>query len=357
MVRKWEKNWNFWTSFARSSNAYKSFNPFLLEILHHHEKHSQEQKSGCDRSWECWSGSGERAKRSRIKWVFLEKSQTRTIQPNSLEEAFWFLIPLSPFLYVQRETTFDSSDAYLHRSSSFAGCRVTIFERRSLPGGIWQYDEPGECIFKFDANGQAYPTSEAVRAFPASPMYDGLRTNIASDLMSFRDSPFEKGTELFPSRNQVNRYLQDWAEKENLTHLIRFDTAVTSVRKVGSVWQIKSTNLKKSIETVEQYDFVIVSTRRWSAMIEEITNDIWLSSLSQVASGRCNEPSIPFIAGLWNFKGEMLHSAWYRDPTVFRNKVRNGFKVSLSLKTFWHSNLVFFLRLFSFLGTKVPEWM
>lgn len=139
---------------------------------------------------------------------------------------------------------------------------MTIFERRSLPGGIWQYDEPGECIFKFDANGQAYPTSEAVRAFPASPMYDGLRTNIASDLMSFRDSPFEKGTELFPSRNQVNRYLQDWAEKENLTHLIRFDTAVTSVRKVGSVWQIKSTNLKKSIETVEQYDFVIVSTRR-----------------------------------------------------------------------------------------------
>lgn len=101
-------------------------------------------------------------------------------------------------------------------------------------------------------------------------MYEGLRTNITSDLMTYRDSPFEDGTELFPSRGIVNDYLQRWTEKENLNGLVRFNTKVKEIKRIqadeastngeGSLWQVHSEDIMTGIQSEEEYDYIVVST-------------------------------------------------------------------------------------------------
>lgn len=43
-----------------------------------------------------------------------------------------------------------------------------------------------------------------------------------------------------------------------------------------------------------------------------------------VANGSDSRPFIPHIGGLWDWKGEILHSRWYRDPKAFAGKVSPG---------------------------------
>lgn len=40
-----------------------------------------------------------------------------------------------------------------------------------------------------------------------------------------------------------------------------------------------------------------------------------------VANGSDSRPLIPYIDGLWDWKGEILHSRWYRRPEAFAGKV------------------------------------
>lgn len=42
-----------------------------------------------------------------------------------------------------------------------------------------------------------------------------------------------------------------------------------------------------------------------------------------VANGSDSRPFIPYIDGLWDWKGEVLHSRWYRDAKVFAGKVNS----------------------------------
>ncbi|KAK0554376.1 monooxygenase [Tilletia horrida] len=198
-----------------------------------------------------------------------------------------------------------------------------LFERRPHLGGIWQYDDPGECSFVFDERGAGHPVSSlpagsgsgssslsgSRRAWPPSPMYEGLRTNIPRDLMCFRDFPDERHDEqaaLFPSRGTVQSYIEAFAAQKELLPFIRFNTDVVSVHRIAhrpgpigpqSKWAVVSRALDgSSVETREEYDYVVV------------------------AAGRCNRPKVPLLPGLWLWKGKLLHSAWYRTPTVFRGQ-------------------------------------
>ena len=56
---------------------------------------------------------------------------------------------------------------------------VTVYERRSRVGGIWQHDaEPGPCRVRFDQDGTPAVVWEGAK--PPGAMYEGLRTNIPS---------------------------------------------------------------------------------------------------------------------------------------------------------------------------------
>lgn len=128
-------------------------------------------------------------------------------------------------------------------------------------------------------------------------MYEGLRTNIPSDLMSFRDAPFKEGTPLFPDRAAVLEYLASFADQIGMREHTRFSTRVTGVERVAtspSAWQV--TSVGPQGPQCETFDHVAI------------------------ASGWCSVPHIPLISGLEHFRGEQWHSAWYRTPTIFRDK-------------------------------------
>lgn len=192
----------------------------------------------------------------------------------------------------------------------------TVFERRDDVGGIWQFDEivqPGYLAWESDqgdlrAVGKDVEDSRRRLRYgwrdrwPPGPMFDGLRTNIPSDLMEYRDVPFDSKTPLFPSRKTVQNYLKRYAEENKLVPHIRFNTSVTSLKKDDKKgqWLLKSRDL----------------------LHEKTNDDEKLETFSHIAvcHGRCNTPNIPNIVGLETFQGIISHSAWYRDPSMIKEK-------------------------------------
>ncbi len=193
---------------------------------------------------------------------------------------------------------------------------VTLFERRTGFGGVWTYDaDPGNCDVRFDRHGRAHALwggrkdgDDAGRFCPPGPMYDGLRTNLPCDIMTYRSHPYPPQTPLFPSRQMVEKYIVDFANTLEPIDT-RLATAVQSVRRVshdptaaaksigaGSKWAVRSIDTTTGVERDEEFDCVVL------------------------ASGRCNTPSIPFVKGLWDFQGTVMHSAWWRSPVPFAGR-------------------------------------
>lgn len=259
------------------------------------------------------------------------------------------------------------------------GYHVTVYERRARCGGLWDLDRldllqaPGPSAARphqerfpatlvFDKYGAPMITwsraaaaaargekmtpglaeaEEAARR-PPSAIYEGLRTNIPSDLMSFRDVPFPDDAPLFPQRIQVMGYLQALArklglepplppgqrngttamadaavgsldtDKVDMRFLTRVKTLYRSTQgrgadsvdglKLGTKWTIVS----EAVAPTEEKEGILIPGERVDVFDHVI-----------VASGRCNTPALPFVPGLWNFRGKVLHSAWYRHPYAF----------------------------------------
>lgn len=193
---------------------------------------------------------------------------------------------------------------------------VTLFERRTAFGGVWTYDaDPGDCDVRFDRHGRAHALwggrkdgDDSGRFCPPGPMYDGLRTNLPCDIMTYRSHPYPPQTPLFPSRATVEKYIVDFANTLEPIDT-RLATAVKSVQRIshdpaaasqsigaGSKWAIRSIDTTTGKERDEEFDCVVL------------------------ASGRCNTPSIPFVKGLWDFRGTVMHSAWWRSPVPFAGR-------------------------------------
>ena len=179
-------------------------------------------------------------------------------------------------------------------------------------GGVWNYTEdtfdesssvpqndPNKAtegpIWKGDANKK--------EPIFISPMYDKLITNLPHPLMQFSDQGFPDGTQLFPPRQTVLRYLEDYARE--VTAFIRFQTQVLDVRSClreqCHFWSVKTQDVRSQRTTEGNYDAVVV------------------------ASGHYTVPHIPDIKGMsaWNnmYPGAILHSKFYRTPDRFCDKV------------------------------------
>lgn len=136
-----------------------------------------------------------------------------------------------------------------------------------------------------------------------SAMYDDLETNLPHSLMRFSDVPFPKGTQLFPHRDEVLRYLDEYGRQVH--ELIHFRTQVLDVRSISlgkrQSWIVTTKDLETERVAEAEYDAVVV------------------------ANGHYNVPRIPNIKGIsaWNEKypGAILHSKFYRTPERFRDKV------------------------------------
>ena len=135
-----------------------------------------------------------------------------------------------------------------------------------------------------------------------TPMYERLESNIPHFLMRHSDAPALTDNQLFTGREEVLRYLEDYAE--DVRHLIKFETQVIDVhlRSVDDVdsWLLKARVLGPDALIEHAYDAVVV------------------------ASGHFNVPFVPDLAGLreWSraYPGSVIHSKAYKRPESFRDK-------------------------------------
>ena len=137
--------------------------------------------------------------------------------------------------------------------------------------------------------------------FP-TPMYDGLETNIPNSLMEHSDDHSLRKHQLFPSRETVLEYLEDYAA--DIKHLVHFRTQVTDIRltkREGQhTWSMQVRELASNQSVEKEFDAVCV------------------------ANGHYNVPMIPDIKGIrqWDMAnpGVITHSKFYRNAAAYRNK-------------------------------------
>ena len=135
---------------------------------------------------------------------------------------------------------------------------------------------------------------DGVKRFKATTaMYDELETNLPRVWMSYSDTPFSPNDALYPPRQVVSKYLEDYAE--DVKRLIKFHTQVVDIQLQSSgkdLWSVRTRNLASAEETVKQYDAVAV------------------------CSGHYTVPFVPEIPGMekWNATrpGAIIHSKYFR---------------------------------------------
>ncbi|XP_047340335.1 flavin-containing monooxygenase FMO GS-OX-like 7 [Impatiens glandulifera] len=174
------------------------------------------------------------------------------------------------------------------------GHKVTVFEKSSKIGGTWVYDPRIESDpISIDPN----------REIVHSSLYLSLRTNLPRDLMGFSDYPFsvrENGDPRnYPGHEEFLLFLNDFVRNFEITELIRFNSEVVGVERVGSGyggWSVEFKNKSGSFET-EIFEAVLI----------------------------CNgHQTIPILAnppGMEKWKGKQIHSHNYRVPKPFLDQI------------------------------------
>nr|WP_309402167.1 NAD(P)-binding domain-containing protein [Aminobacter niigataensis]WMD00104.1 NAD(P)-binding domain-containing protein [Aminobacter niigataensis] len=151
---------------------------------------------------------------------------------------------------------------------------VTIFEIGSQIGGMWCYGND---------NG-------------LSSAYETLHINSTRDITHFHDFPFKDGVQMFPDHRDMHEYLVAYATKFGLVEHIRFNTKVVSVKPAEGFtdasprWEV----MTAAGETLP-FDRVIVASGHLSTPVHD-----------------------PLLRD--GFKGEYLHSHYYREPRPFVGK-------------------------------------
>lgn len=166
------------------------------------------------------------------------------------------------------------------------GHDVVIYEQSDRPGGVWAYSAEVETdLLGKDANRRVY-----------SSLYKNLRTNLPSDIMAFKNFPFDEtgggdsSWPRFPHHSCVFQYLLKYIERFELEPLIQFNAKVDLVSPVESGWSVKVNGGE------ERFDAVMV------------------------CSGHFSEPRVPQVEGIEKFNGDKLHSHNYRSPDAFEGK-------------------------------------
>ena len=111
-----------------------------------------------------------------------------------------------------------------------------------------------------------------------------MRTNLSHYSCAFSDFPWPPGSEVFPVRSEIIKYLTAYAAEFNLLKFIHFGARVTSVRAVGAHgWRLDM--VYSGQQETEVFDDVIIATGFFSA------------------------PYTPEFEGLGQFRGEIRHAA------------------------------------------------
>ncbi|WP_158996955.1 NAD(P)-binding domain-containing protein [Pigmentibacter ruber] len=165
---------------------------------------------------------------------------------------------------------------------------IVCFEKQKNWGGLWNYTwETG-----VDRDGEPVHGS----------MYRYLWSNGPKECLEFADYTFEEhfGRQIpsYPPREVLFDYIQGRVEKSGVKKWIKFQCPVKNVEFNNETKKfiLRYRNLKRDIEQIEVFDYVIV------------------------ASGHYSFPNYPIFSGMNKFNGRILHAHDFRDALEFKDK-------------------------------------
>jgi putative flavoprotein involved in K+ transport len=116
--------------------------------------------------------------------------------------------------------------------------------------------------------------------------YDRLRLNSSKWFSQLPGARFARGTDVFPARDEMVRYLEDYAKAHAID--VRLSTRVERIDRDAGEW--------------------VLRTSAGDMRTEQVI----------VAGGYANTPKIPAWPGHTRFRGRVLHVAAYRNAEPFR---------------------------------------
>ncbi|KAG9128120.1 hypothetical protein FRC07_004736 [Ceratobasidium sp. 392] len=174
----------------------------------------------------------------------------------------------------------------LKQDLASGNCEIVCFEKRNDSGGIWLPGEPNPPLSKV----------------PATPLYDSLTTNLPLPIMAFLSQHFAPSTWLFPSHQEVNKYLHDYEKRFNLRRFVTFDTLISRAfwDERTSKWQLTlQRNSQPENQSVESFDHLLIGNghyaKPYSPNFEGL--DLWAAHESR----------------------RVTHSMWYREPSSYQD--------------------------------------
>ena len=170
-----------------------------------------------------------------------------------------------------------------------------IYEQSDTVGGTWAYNDMNENV--------DYLNQEITSMKIHSSMYKDMHTNLPKQVMAFPDFSFSSNiSKSFLHHTEVHDYLKSYVDHFNLERFINFKTEVINVkpcvREGGrTTWEVQTKNIKTNAYETHEFDGVMV------------------------CNGHYSVPNCPDIPGLGkHFKGDQIHSHFYRIPQHFVEK-------------------------------------
>ncbi|KAI8808192.1 dimethylaniline monooxygenase [Cladochytrium replicatum] len=217
------------------------------------------------------------------------------------------------------------------------GFDVTVFERNSAAGGVWNYDErvspqppfpstvsvdvdpsspppksqfPYTLRYKRDDVGKVIGSLTEIEHAPPSACYESLKNNVPTPLIKYKDFDWPANTKWYVRHEVIAKYLHDYAAHFGISQRTRYSTVVLRVKKeqVGEkkIWKVQTRTL---IVSDDQFE-VTWNEEEFDAVV--------------VAAGHYHVPRVPDFPGLseWHKKWptEVIHSKAFREPSPFANE-------------------------------------
>ncbi|ETS80858.1 hypothetical protein PFICI_08387 [Pestalotiopsis fici W106-1] len=203
--------------------------------------------------------------------------------------------------------------------------KITVFERREKAGGTWIYDadpqpplavHPGALPVEIDPPLEVPSQLPAVLSpskqerYSKTPVYDSLTTNVPDIAMSFSDAKFAYGP--FAPHYVPRQYIENYFATHGIDRNLVLNTTVEDVSKLSSSNSDHAQDKWKL--TLRKYD----TARHVDIWWEETFDAVIL------ANGHYSVPYVPQVNGLEQFMdkfpGRVVHSKYYRSPTVFTDQ-------------------------------------
>lgn len=187
--------------------------------------------------------------------------------------------------------------------SKLGTCDVIAYEKSSGLGGVWNMKQNKKS------------------GISQNPMYSTLKTNLPKEIMAINaytpltHNTHARGTS-FVGHEDVQQYLQDFADNRNLHEYVRYNTEVVSVSKdresIGQQWTLRSSSsteagAKKEEEKEESFDHIIVCNGHYTVRNFPTPSDMQSTGMAAFAA----------------HKGAVvLHSADFDgpDPAIYAGK-------------------------------------